>query len=213
MDTARVQRWLLPAPARCEACAGLCWVMTLGGPDACLLCYRRTELRYDGRPRACIEPGCGVIYKPTNTNQWRCHDHVKSRQKSAMVLADKPCRLCERMFKPTCGAALYCSQGCRRTAEVMANEAHRRNRYGVRTCVDCGEQYTPKNHANKRCQPCARLDAPPKFVPVTHTLPCFRCQHGAQSQVAELGVECTAGLWLWCKPLFNAAHFEPQRQG
>jgi hypothetical protein len=213
MDTAHVQRWLLPAPARCEACAGLCWVMTLGGPDACLLCYRRIELQYNPRPRACIEPDCGVIYKPTNPNQWRCHDHVKPRHVSPMVLADKPCKLCERMFTPSNGRALYCCEGCKRTAEVKAGEAKRRQRYGLRACLECGVQFTPRNDHNRRCPECSTFVAPLKPVPVATSLPCWRCRHGARSQVAELGVECTAGLWLRCRPLADASQFAAKGEG
>lgn len=201
------QRWLA-APSRCEACAGLCWVMTQGGPDACLLCYRRMGLRYISQPRVCIEPGCGTIYKPQNAQQLRCHEHSHARL-LGKALPPKKCAHCEREFTPLSNAGKYCTPSCRRSAEVRALEVARRKKYGHRECK-CGAVFVPINDANRRCRDCTSPSGATPVSAPAQKLPCSRCRHGALNDQAELGVECQAGLWMRCKPLVHALFFAAQ---
>lgn len=166
-------------------------------------------MRYDPQPRACIEPGCGTVYKPRNPNQQRCHEHMTPRLLVRQVFAPKVCKFCERMFDPINGRALYCSEGCKRSEEVRAGEVLRRQRYGERQCA-CGERFLPRNGSQRRCPTCSLGLVPLPALPPATALPCARCRHGALSVQAELGVECQAGLWLRCRPLADASCFAAQ---
>lgn len=207
------QRWLA-TPQRCEACAGLCWVMTWNGPDACLLCYRRSvDLTNSSTPRVCEREGCAVKYIPVSFNQRFCRDHAYTAQSIQQAFADRHCVVCRQMYRPHRREQTACSDKCRREARTAHDLEQRKQTYGTREC-GCGVTFVPLNRTNVRCRACAAvLKAPPVVKAPKPAVPCLGCKHGKAQPQAELGVECVAGMWTRCKPLLAAVMFEAAQDG
>ncbi|MGA1354534.1 MAG: hypothetical protein ACO32I_07160 [Candidatus Limnocylindrus sp.] len=161
--------------------------------------------------RKCQREGCGATYMPTGGNQKYCEQHNHTATLMTRKHTQRVCENCGAKFLPHASIQTMCSGKCRQEHDARQRLEARREGYGEKVCKACGVTFVPMTPHNIRCQRCTKRVVSP-VKPAKPKVPCATCMHGRETDQAELGVECTAGLWLQCKPLAGAA-LRVEREG